>query len=203
MQKPSDRNLHFDRSRYLRNVEKVYNMATADQVARGLAWYRTAHKLAGRIGALCNGDETTGAAMLAVLSPGTEWSANVDAAYIVATRDYRRPILSYGQNVKKAEAIRDGVDPVTSIGRGPKTNAFFRNILLDEEPVTVDRHAARSAFGIRILPDEAARRVGWAGWYEALESIYRVGADRRGLIPYQYQAVVWLSFRENLLGLPR
>jgi hypothetical protein len=105
----------------------------------------------------------------------------------------------------KAHRIWHGnEDPEAVLTRGtaPKTNSFFRNINEPHHsgPVTVDgRHADLVVDAMRPWSGEGSARGiqsadlkrGKTSRYEQYEEHTRRVADRVGILPHQFQAVVW------------
>lgn len=73
--------------------------------------------------------------------------------------------------------------------RSQKTRSFYRNILGDENEVTIDTWAARIALGYR--PD----RQPDGPLYLMLAEAYRVAASARGVSPRVMQAITWTHLR--------
>jgi len=176
---------------YVDNIISTWHAATADQVIRGRAWYRTAHDLAELIS---GGDVVRGAGVLAALSPQTEWSQNITRA----SRAFAdgRPSRHMGDALRKAERIMGGEDPLTVLPRNSKTWSFYRCIVNpdDLDAVVIDRHAhdvaAGECYGARDRGLSSKPR------YASLALAYTRAARILGESPSTVQAVTWTVWRE-------
>lgn len=172
-----------------RNITRCYRLATAEQVASGLAWYADAHELAATLDPQCP-DRAAG--VLAALSPQTSWTQNVRMATLAY---HDRPALrGLGRSLAQADAILAGAAPLAVLG-GPKTRSFYANIVGDLDQVTVDRHAFDLAVG-RVASDrERGAVLARQGGYAEVAQAYRRAAKRLAVAPAQAQAVTWLAWR--------
>jgi hypothetical protein len=102
---------------------------------------------------------------------------------------------TYGRrNRLKASAILAGKPPLSVMGlRGKKVRAFYDCMVnLDSLAVCIDRHAKIAAFGLE--PSEENAMVGTAE-YDYLVRHYQTMASRFEVLPHQFQAVVWVTWR--------
>ena len=100
--KPSDST----RRRYQRNIIKTYRQATPDQLARGRAWYRTAHQLADM---LSEGNVRQGAGVIAALSANKSWALNQRLA-----KDAFQGLVR-GHTAENLAKVAKGESPVESL----------------------------------------------------------------------------------------
>lgn len=189
------------------NILNVYNLATADDLREGLAWYETAHRWCvsqskGRTHLV-----KRNAGIVAALSPLNGWGNNKrKAAELISMRgriviEPGKPNgIGLGKNVAKAIAIYNGADPIDVL-KGDKVTAFYRTILDpkgDIDPV-IDRHAFDIAVGERT--DEKRRgALSRKGVYSEFANAYREAAKIAGIGSAQMQAVTWIAWR-NLHGI--
>lgn len=170
--------------RHVVTIMDAYLDASDDQVARGTAWYRTAHDIALELG---DGDVKLGAGVIAAFSPQKEWGLNLRLARDAFAGDVHGQTVA---NCNKVRRILAGESPETVIPQAAKTGNFFRNIadLDDSESVTIDRHASRA-----IDPDDptADQGIATAGRYAYAAHVYREAARRLSELPANVQAVVW------------
>ena len=178
-------------------------MANTEEQEFGARWYRDARAYAEELSQEFSLNVEASAAVIAVMSPGTEWGLNKrDARRLIADTlagDFQARYATYGQNVIKARCIveleRQG-DAWGEYVRGPKVTAFWRNIV---EPrgalgnVTVDFHAYSVAHGKRYTTKSvpAFGRLG----YERIALAYRQVAKSVGLLPHELQAVCWVCWK--------
>jgi hypothetical protein len=190
--KPSDST----RRRYIRNIIKVYESATADQRARGANWYPTAHQLADM---LSEGNVTMGAGVIAALSANKAWDLNQR----IARRAFETGELRghTAANLEKAAKIMAGVDPTEVLPMDMKTGNFYRCIVdpTDAEAVCIDRHAHDIAVG-RPYGD-ADRGLSAKGRYAVLSLAYRNAAAKLGVSPSVLQATTWVVWTEHNAGV--
>lgn len=189
-----------------RNIRRLLERATPEQVLDGSTWYVRAHR---QVAAAATRQSVPLAAMagaVAAISPGLSWERNVYyaeqlAAYVAgrgqtgfggALKRPAVPTYSYA-NVEKALAVLRGglVDDYVT---GPKVSAFAALLRdpSDSFAVCIDGHAIMAARGIR---RQLRDRAGHAGRPEQarIQAAYRAEAARAGLLPNQLQAIVWLA----------
>lgn len=174
----------------VRRILRTFDRATASDVESGSRWYDEAGDLATSLAHLA-GSREHAAAVISALSPRTPWSRNVFAATALLTgsADEARDYGAMSANVDRAERVLKSDSPLDVL-TGPKTNAFARNILGDDEAVTVDVWACRVAD----LDETALGRV---GAYDAVAHAYRLAARRRGVSPATMQATTWIVARNG------
>jgi len=175
-----------------RRILKVWEARTEQEEAHGREWYAEANVMVREMAKRYRVKTDIVAGVLAVLSPGRVWEANLLDTHRVLTAHYAGRALplvgTYGRrNMEKAERLLAGnawldVVPDTSV----KVRAF-RACILDPgcDLVVVDRHASRMAIG-RETPD---------GLYQVVADCIAAVASELGLVPHQLQAVTWLVWR--------
>lgn len=197
------------------NVYAVFAHASELQRERGEHWYEREHHYAR---ALADAHWRSGSprtvaiacGVLSALSPMVGW----EYAKQLALDLYRRPLRAggtYQANIDKALRIYRGEAP-GEVLRGPKTVAFYHSLLTsgqDPNVVVIDRHAAHAAVG-QVLAEKdrqrllrvTSRRSGYADAAWAYRLATRtINADfGLQLTPCQVQAVVWVTWRDQLLG---
>lgn len=180
------------REQYVRNLVEVWLSATPEQEAAGRRWYTVAHQIAEMIG---DGNAVLGAGLLAALSPQTSWELNIELAADAVDDGY--PSRHFGDAIRKARKIMQGVDPRDVLPMRRKTGHFYRCILDPSDPdaVVIDRHAHDAMVGKRF--GSAARGLDAYGRYDMVADVYREAAHRLGELPQVVQAVVWTVWREE------
>ena len=197
------------------NVRTVFDAANELRLERGLRWYENEHHYARALADThwrpgSPRTVATACGVLAVLSPMVGW----EYAKQLALDLYRRPSQAggtYKANIDKALRIYRG-EPPEQVVSGPKTTAFYHALLTagrDPNVVVVDRHAAHAAVGGILADRERARllkeRVSFSG-YDAVATAYRAATKAINTdlgtryTPSQVQAVVWVTWRDTLLG---
>jgi hypothetical protein len=129
--------------------------------------------------------------VIAALSPRTIWSRNAAGAALLVLGDEPLPGL-LTRNVSMARSVIAG-HSLEELTKGPKIQAFARNIAGETWTVTVDVHMAY-AMGI----DE--RTLSRAGCYDAAAEAVRAAAVARGVEPSTMQATTWLVARRAKLS---
>jgi hypothetical protein len=180
---------------YVDNIVNRYRSATADQLAKGHAWYPVAHDLAVMVG---NGDATTGAGVIAALSANKGWSENVRLAVDAGNGDVHGHT---GSNLDKVRAILRGIAPANVLPMSAKTGNFFLNILdpTDASAVTIDRHAHDIAVGE--VFGNTDRGLSNPNRYAILRDAYIEAARILGQLPSAVQAVTWCTQIDRLAGV--
>lgn len=170
-------------------VLRWFDQASPHDIEEGATWYADAHALASDLAPALSedGDGLDRAAeVIAALSPRTIWSRNAAGATLLVLEGKALPGL-LGRNVEMARQIIEGYR-LETLTKGPKIQAFAKNIAGDTEAVTIDVHMAY-AMGI----DD--RTLSRAGCYEAASEAVRAAAVARGVEPSTCQAVVWTVAR--------
>lgn len=189
---------------YELNIAKVLSLATEDERVQGRHWYEDAFSIAVTYAARYGVTQVQAVGVIAAISPGSEWSLNIRNAATLLDSHAKGEVLplvgSYGwRNVRKCEKIlatKWHHSEVRDILKGPKVSAFFSNILgIDDDSVTIDRHAKAAAMGRRLKDDETTVT---AKQYREIAAAYRNVAKHEGLEPKQLQAIVWVVWKRLL-----
>ena len=122
------------------------------------------------------------AGIVAALSPRTRWSTNIRKAEDVITTGHT---FGFQAPVRKARRILEGARPLDALN-GPKERSFYRNIMGDNEAVTIDIWMAR-AFGIE--------HAEVPGLYETLADVVCKVAAKHDVRPATMQAAIWTQVR--------
>lgn len=179
-----------------RNILAVYSRATAEETARGNAWYPTAARGC-EVWSQAHGiDARTVASVIAALSPQCEWTMNLRHALNMLSGD-NLPIAGPSQplqaNVRKARAILAdrALSPDAYFIEGFKVKAFARNLQGDLQAVTVDTHAGQ----IALNDVSATPRLDHLSTYAPFADAYRKAARLLNMPPSAVQAVSWLVWK--------
>jgi len=183
-------------------VLNLYHQAPSPLVGEGLGWYQSAHDhcalLRRKHAPSLSLPQVIG--ICAALSVGVSWERNKIDLEGFLFAPHRHRCATYGGQVRKAHAIRvlsnPSVSAIARILRGPKTVAFFLNLLGWWHAVTIDRHVIDSWTGCPGASKQATSR----DQRRAITAGYRSLARILGITPAQLQAVVWCRWR-NLKGL--
>lgn len=184
-----------DREQFVVNIIDEWDKATPDQLARGRAWYLTAHQLADM---MSEGNVRAGAGVIAALSAQKSWPENTRLAQEAFANGEAAGHTR--ENLAKVAKILSGADPAEVLPMGAKTGNFYRSILDpdDAEAVCVDRHAHDIAVGKTYGSEE--RGLSAKGRYAVIAHAYREAAMRLDELPSTVQAVTWVTRVEALDG---
>lgn len=172
------------------NIRKIMHSVTPEEYNEGMSWYVEAYGIAKE---LTPGDPSVGGGILAALSPMTSWPQNiVRARTLVSTGT----VKALPDSVSKAIRILNG-EPALDVLRGPKVVSFYHDIMgLENESVTVDRHAVDIACG-KALTDSQRAPFQKGKNYAMLAKMYKDVAREFGVSPAQLQAITWVHWRKN------
>ena len=169
---------------------RVFHAATPEQVVAGVQWYDRHARDIADIADAVGFNRNLVAEVTAALSPRIQWSRNLKLAEETcrAFAAGKPPSTVRGvfrANVSKAYDILRG--DIGALG-GDKTVSFALNLMGDTDAVTVDVWAMRAAMGY----DKASLT---SKQYRQIADSYRSAANRVGLSPRDFQAVVWCAER--------
>jgi hypothetical protein len=190
-------------TQHVRNILKVYRMATDDDVREGIEWYARAFREAVAISRRLSLPVSTVVGVMAALSPNNRWERNkVDAfnlcsAYVNGLSVDDIKVSTYHRMKAKAWSILDDRltddDAILARLNGQKIRSFYSNIMgLDE--VTVDGHALNIARGYRVGLTDDDTNIG-KRLYRELQAAYVRAAKRAGVKPHEMQAVTWTVWK--------
>jgi hypothetical protein len=179
---------------------KVWDEMTPEAFAAGIAWYGEARNAAREM----HPNVLVAAGVIAALSPRQKWDANKRYAGMVCRAALDGSVIcpktaSYGVLERKAWAIATmqtpTIDAILKILNGDKITRFFRNIIGDDNAVTVDVWAARAAGDNKVSPSTGKDIAPHGLRYAYLESAYQIAAQRVGVTPREFQAAIWCFVR--------
>jgi hypothetical protein len=196
------------------NLLRLWESRTETDESEGLLWYARANRRGQELALRHDVTISQALGVIAVLSPGCEWSKNLQyadellASWNSGKRGSELPMVGvYGNaNLNKAKLILSGHDPMVIIPDSSKKVKAFYSCLLrpaDSLSVVIDRHAKCAALDLR------SEKKGYAskdvtvrsGEYDYLSRHYVKLADRFGLLPSMVQAVLWTSWKR--LGIEK
>lgn len=190
-------------TQHVRNILKVYRMATDEDMRAGIEWYARAFREARSISSRLALPVSTVVGVMAALSPNNRWERNkVDAfnlcsAYVKGlTVDDLKVSTYHKMKVKAWSILEDRLvadDAILDRLNGQKIRSFYSNIMgLDE--VTVDGHALNIARGYRVGLTDDDTNIG-VRLYRDLQAAYVRAAKRAGIKPHEMQAVTWTVWK--------
>jgi hypothetical protein len=188
--------------RYVNNIMKVYEQATADEISHGMQWYSLAQQNARAIADHNEIPLRVAVGVIAALSPTNEWNQNlIDASNFCKTfvdGGYYEDVKAstYKKMWEKAWKILSTVpqsdNEVLAILNGPKISDFFLCIL-GYDVCVIDGHAWCIANADRRRMQEVPN-IGKKARLE-LQEAYARAAKKAGIKPYQMQAITWVAWK--------
>ena len=180
----------------------AYNAAAPQVRAYGLTWYTGQYAaLAQKVARETGVTFEQAAAFIAVCSPQTPWSAQVEHTAAAVRHllnggsvETAPPCSLYRANIEKGRRVV--IEGDFSAVAGPKVGMFYRNCIGDHSVVTVD------VWAIRVVVGRNAKIDPWTkGRKHALIcAAYHLAAGRLGLPVAHVQAVAWVVERDGGKG---
>ncbi|MFW5793599.1 MAG: DUF7178 family protein [Bacteroidota bacterium] len=182
----------------VKNILKVYDKSSLEDINEGKHWYFTANKVAQHFADKYNLTLYQSAGILSALSPGTFWIQNViDADNFL--KNNNAVVSTYKLNKVKAKEILNltDKDQIYNVLRGKynklmnKTSCFYMNIIEPENSdfVTIDRHMIRIANNtLNTFPLTEKR-------YKDSVKAMQIAGKRLKINPISLQAITWITFR--------
>ena len=181
------------------NLEYFFNNASEQDYKDGLIWYQTAHDIVKNLGLKYKYEPLVVAHVLSMLSPRNKWERNIfDTEQVLkAVNEGKGPdsikVCTFNNNKIKAFEYAQGIRSEIDYSTSPKTHSFVKNIAeLNENFVTVDVWHTRAAFDKMVVPTSLS-----SSNYNDIRDITIKNAKKHNITPYQYQAIVWCSIRNN------
>lgn len=171
-----------------KRISRTFGKATEADILAGKVWYDEARAIVRQLSAVSVYTDDQVAAAMSQLSPKLRWKQNVDSIKMLVI-DGELPAYVMTGPANRARKALVAADPFSTFGaKAKKTQSFARNIIGDDNAVTVDVWAARVAG----ISEDQLKLV---GVYEAVAHCYRLAAKRAGVSPAQMQAVTWIVVR--------
>lgn len=172
---------------------KLYNESTKETKENGLKWYDNANYFCEYVAHNnIRANKDTFAKVVSCLSPSVKWETNKEDAkkLLLHFLTYKSidsfKVSTYNSNKQKAWQILQEQRDLTEVSL--KTYAFYRNIMLDENYITIDRWHLRACFKSELKSLTALK-------YRQVESLTLECAKEIGIKGYQFQAIVWEHIR--------
>ena len=189
-------------TQYVRNINKVYALATPDEVTHGLTWYTTAKDACQAMADKYELPVNTVVGVVAALSPTNRWERNLlDAADMLETYTgggYKESCApcTYRTMRDKAWAILDLAfvvnEAIAVLLNGPKITDFYWCIM-GVDVCVIDGHAWCIANGDRRTMQEVPA-VG-KKLRKELQGAYSRAGKKHGLTAYEMQAATWVAWK--------
>lgn len=177
-------------------LSNILQTATPEQLHNGLVWYKQAHAHCKYLASAYDISLDKVCQVMAILSPAVSWEVNKRDCERLLEYGEAATVSTYGQNKAKALRVIAGLDTINE--KALKTYSFYKNILNPEctEHVTIDRHAFKAYKGKTKAGSVSVKVTD----YRKAKKAYQRKAKELNMLPNQLQAIVWMSFRENVLG---
>jgi hypothetical protein len=175
-----------------RNLEKLFNHATIEDIVNGKDWYYEAHKWCKNTTMEYDNifSPMAVASVLSALSPNNKWEQNKKDVYKVLSAVMMNwkaediKVCTFHSNKYKAFEIAKGNLFIDISAR--KTFSFVNNISeLNDRYVTIDLWHLRACFG------KTMTSLGMLA-YQQLEKLTINKAQKVGMKGFEYQAIIWL-----------
>ncbi len=194
-------------------LTKLYNQATDQQFQEGMNWYQMVHTFASGLATKYGINQESASAIIAVLSPQLRWDKNELAAIAICNGEI--PIGVLKLSVAKAQALFANAkssnplsiwdvnatspkgNSIKAIG-GLKVTSFAHNIItpFDKTYVTCDSHMLEAYLGRTATTNELSA-LGRRKVYNEVSNAIKKAAKKAGLLPLDFQAVVWMVQKET------
>lgn len=178
------------------NVRAFYSRASDSQIAEGMGWYRFWAK---RIARLDSENPARAMAIFAILSPLNPLDRNWELTQLVYSTNGQLSSGYFKKQLAKARAIHNGEMPAieSSVSKSPvKTVAFFRNLMGDENAVTIDSWMLSAVFNYKFKKGDKFPSMSSVRNYNAIAEAVRIVAAELDIAPRELQAIVWIVVRE-------
>ena len=176
----------------LRRIEKAWNACNDSDKETGMVWYPKAFETASRIADDYALPIDSVVAVIANTSPRIQWNRNVTVTEIICAGG--NPSGVFGTSIRKAIAALNSSNPVETVS-GPKTEAFFQNIMGNSEPVTIDTWMLKV---IGLTANDLTNAN-----YPIIADAFRTYARRLALPPSAFQAIIWTYAKRTIKREPR
>ena len=183
---------HATRHRHgAKRLRALWAAATPEDLDAGMTWYPDMNEWCIRLSVIHGVSVDQVAALAAIYSPRKQW----DVAKAVTERMLNGdPPSTFGRDMRKAERIMAGEDPMMVVS-GNKVTSFYHNLLLHLRWVTIDTWAFGQVTGKEYSKNGNHHLLERAGIYETYSMCFRTVARDVGLEPATLQAVLWVAAR--------
>lgn len=175
---------------YEKQLESIYKNVTSVNFGKGMRWYSNARWLCENFSKRFNIPLFKVVGVMSALSPRNKWDNNVMDTMMLLKYGDRVTTHTFGANKRKALKIINQAkcsNDVITILNSDKTVNFFKNIYNKNDlNVTVDVWAMRAVgYNKAITPKS----------YEEIATAYYNVALKHGILPKQFQAIIWETVR--------
>ncbi len=180
---------------HVEHLMSWYQGASEECRKAGREWYDVQREAIRTISQAYAVKYSTCAAVVAALSPRTQWAQNLaGAARLIRAwkNDQEMPtnVTLYRKNAVKAWRILNGEHAYDVFATSPKVFAFWSNLMGDETAITVDTWMVKS-----VGEERGAKSGIKAPLYNRISAAVRDAAFQVGEVPSDFQAIVWCAVR--------
>lgn len=177
----------------VKNIMAVYNQATEAEKDYWGRWYHYAKSDVEELATEVGLPFKLTAAVVATLSPGNKWYANLNVARKLIAGETR--LSAYPMNVVKARRILDEQNP--ELVSGPKVRVFYESLL---DPVAFERELVLDGHAINIwrgrkVSLKDTENVGRQDLRRQILRDYQEAANQLGTTTQAVQATTWLIWK--------
>jgi hypothetical protein len=175
----------------LDNLRRVWDQADFTDYAEGMLAYPRYHTTLDHLAKRYGYPIRSVVGVFAALSPNNDYMNNLRSTVSLLRGSERTS--TYIACRQRAQRCLRG-DDFLEFTRGPKTRAFYSNIMdpFDNWHVTIDGHAYCAWVGRRMT----MKQVVYLKFpYEHVADGYRLVAESVGVLPCQFQAVLWFTWK--------
>jgi len=178
-------------AKLVNRIDRWLQLATPEERDDGLSWYARAGEFCSVVAEECGFKTAAVAQCVAILSPQIDWDQNKRNAVLLATT-LDENIKIFASKAQKNKALAALLGEYELGPESRKTYSFAENISNPASlRVTVDRHAIQAALN---NPDVIDLKI-TEKRYREVEAAYQAVAKKHGLLPYQVQAIVWVTYK--------
>jgi len=182
------------------NYEELVEYAKKlELIEEGKSWYHKAASEIETMAAISGVDKEIIAAVIAVLSPRTEWEHNLHSARKLVINRNKSFYKGFKFNMQKALKILKTKN--ISELKGYKVNCFYKNLLGDLNEITIDSHMIAAYYFPYDKMDDIKQIVRWyfanPKRQEKLRQEIRRLAEKYCYKPAEMQAIIWLAWKHK------
>ncbi len=191
----------------MNEFEKAFLQANLQEKAMGFHWYLDSHNYLEEMAKFFKKPLPLVCGIVAVLSPGMSWSANVNLAYQLikgkgSVGHMQTKPSCYGLNLKKAQRMLK-TGKVFPYLHGPKVEQFYLNLFEPMSPhaITIDSFMIACYYRCMTTDKGIIQSHSTEKEIGKLKHEIRILADKYDLLPLQFQATVWIVFHRVLKSM--
>ena len=185
-----------------KNLDYFFNIATKQDIKKGLNWYENANKEANIIAKKYNLDIYKVCQVISALSPRNKWAQNIKdsdklcEAFCLGLHPLDIKVCTFHTNKFKAFNILASNTEINFSSL--KTFNFVNNIAyLNNDFLTIDIWHLRACFFNDIKIDNAA--IGKLA-YQQIKVLTIDKANKLGVKGFEFQAIIWISAQKMFIN---